>query len=66
MFVPELEPEAVGRSLGSGEHGRIVALREEHEPAIVAEVGRQQRGMAIQPEAIETSTPKCLARKSVR
>src|SRR6185295_10566854 len=47
----EGEPEPVGGCLGAGGQLRIVGLGEVDQPAVVAEVHRQQLRVAVQAEA---------------
>ena len=52
MAVLEAQAQLCGGCFGRGNDGRVVGLREQQQPGVVAEVGAEQLGVAIQAEAL--------------
>ena len=49
---PNSSPRRSAAARRRPKHGGVVALRQQHEPAVVAEVHRQQRRVAVEPETL--------------
>ena len=64
VLVGEAEPQ--GRRLRLALEVRIGGLGEIDQRRVVAEIERQQLGMAVEAEALDHQRSKCRARKSVR